>query len=305
MISRGELLTRTYLVAGNTLECIDGKPRHSDLIDREISADHLKLKMTLAPLKGPFLPKTAKDALKQARLVYNGTLASFTANEDDLERRVKSIESIIENYPDTESSYSEVEKKLNEIRALGYGITTAIDVPSVLAANKTLRAEAASMAKSGVYAAQPVAEYIDDTVREASTFSVGGRLRLPTFLGTRKEINASVRLPTFGFGRKQETDVRDYFFIHNLLKGKGWSFMHKESGMLLMQGQAYGKALQELEKARSMGYDSLHVDLFIGIAHQQLGHNEQAFAELSKFNGKYHPGNRLATLALSKLGVQK
>jgi hypothetical protein len=285
MITAGEMLVRTYLIAGHTLERLDDKPRYQDLIETEMDTGGLELRV--AGVKGKFSKQGAKkfeDSLKAASVDYNAARDEFVSKSSKVAGLLQKIEMIAEG-PKNEYSHNDALEALKEIRGEGYPIKTTIDIPSVYEANQTLKAEADMMA-SAFPAAKIVSRYISD---------VAYGLPLRTF-------GSMWRLPFFNNGK--ETSVRDYFFVHNLLKGQGWNFMHKESGMLLIQGGEYEKALPELEKAKSLGYDSLHVNLCIGLAHKQLGHYDIARAKLLEFDAIY-PGDKLATKALEQLGYQR
>lgn len=281
-MTAGEGLVRSNLVAARVLNVLDGQQQdhYRNIVTAEVADRGLEI--LIGEVRGPFSPATAAvftQANVQAQAAFDAAMPPVRQRRTQIGVFLQTIETIMTGPPD-QQTFDDIQHNLQQLRGVAF-VGASIDYAAVRADNARLRQEARQLlaAQQGESAADLVVRYLDDALEAAR------RQRAP--------LNGS------------ERNVRDYFFIHNLLRGEGWGHVLTESGLLLGEGGKHGEALDELLMAASLGYkEDAAVKLGIAKAREGLGELDLA---ISAYNAVLAdaPVDADANTALARLYRQK
>ncbi|MBI3036485.1 hypothetical protein HYY73_01860 [Candidatus Woesearchaeota archaeon] len=284
-MSVGEYLVRGNLVAARVLNVLNPQQDHyRDTVTAEVSDRGLEI--IVAEARGPFHPDTAavmRQANVAAQAAFDAAMLPVGQRRQQIGHFLGLIEQVMTG-PADQTAYDQIQQHLKGLRGVGV-VDVSINYAAVRADNTRLRQEAQQLVGQGEQAADLVVQYLDEALRAETANGRG----------------AFGRFPAFGV----ERGVRDFFFIHNLLKGEGWGHVMTESGLLLGEGGKHLEALNELLVARNyLGYDTPTVKLGLGRAYEGLGDADAAI-KLFYEVVKAAPLDADATASLAELHRQK
>ncbi|MBI2580431.1 hypothetical protein HYV85_01345 [Candidatus Woesearchaeota archaeon] len=285
-MSVGEHIVGSNLVAARVLNVLDGQNHYQNTLTAEVSDRGLEI--IIAEARGPFHPNTAavmQQANQAAQAQFNAAMQPAQHRRQQIGHFLGLIEQVMTG-PADQTAYGQIQQHLNGLRRVG-AVDVSINYAAVRADNTRLRHEAMQLAGQGESAADLVVQYLDEALQLATTTRGLGPFR------------RSVSVTGI------ERNVRDYFFIHNLLRGgEGWGYVMRESGWLLLDGGKDREALGELLTAVHLGYNDPAVKL--GIAKAREGLHELDGA-IDAYNAVLEdmPVDQEANAALARLYGQK
>lgn len=253
-MSVGESLVRDHLVAARVLNVLDPQQDHyRNTVTAEVADNGLEI--IVAEARGPLHPNTAtimQQANQAAQAQFDAAMPAVRQRRRQIGHFLQLIEAVM-NGPADQTAYAQIQQHLNALRGVGV-VDASINYAAVRADNTRLRHDAMQLAGQGEQAASLVVQYLDEALKAETSNGRG----------------AFGRFPPIGV----ETGVRDFFFIHNLLRGEGWGYILTESGLLLEEGGKHREAIDDLVAAEHVfGYKDPAVYLGLGKAYKASGGN--------------------------------